>query len=155
MIFDKIENINLYAGINAHFKDAIAWLQDTDLTNISKGKHVINGEELFALVNQYHTKEESQCIAESHKKYIDLQYMFHGSEKIAFSMLFNQKATNEYNPVTDALFYIPENMNYLILQENCFAVFFPVDIHMPSIMIHNSLPVKKIVIKIRTTEHEY
>ena len=44
--------------------------------------------------------------------------------------------------------------NYLIAEEGQFAVFFPTDVHMPSIAINIPKEVKKVVVKVLVENYE-
>ncbi len=58
MIFDKIENRALYSEINARIKAALNYISSTNLDSIKLGKHIIDGDNIFALVNEYETKND-------------------------------------------------------------------------------------------------
>jgi YhcH/YjgK/YiaL family protein len=147
MIVDKISNYKLYSKINEKFETAFKYITETDLFNLPDGKYEIDGENLFALVQEYNTKNESDLKPESHFHYIDIQYMISGSENIGIAVLENQKpvivdAENDY-----AFYECATHL--LLLKQGMFAVFFPDDLHMPGIKIKQSEKVKKLVLKLR------
>ena len=74
MILDKIENYKLYVNINQRIARAFTYILETDFSQLSLGKHLIEGEDIFALLQEYDTKEIENCKLESHKKYIDIQF---------------------------------------------------------------------------------
>ena len=59
----------------------------------------------------------------------------------------------EYNEEKDYAIYKGEG-NFLIAEEGHFAIFFPSDIHMPSMAINIPKEVKKVVVKVRVKENE-
>ncbi|HEX8461835.1 MAG TPA: YhcH/YjgK/YiaL family protein, partial [Segetibacter sp.] len=80
MIADVIENAGLYEGLNSKFIKAFDYLRKTDFASVEKGKYTIDGDEIFAIVNQFETKDKSECEVEAHKKHIDIQYVVRGTE---------------------------------------------------------------------------
>jgi YhcH/YjgK/YiaL family protein len=147
LIADKLENAGKYEFQNRRIHDAFDFLNKTDLKNLEAGRHKIDGDNLFALVNTENTKESTGRYPEAHKKYIDVQYIVSGEEYIGYSPLKNQKIQKEYNPEKDIMFFCDEP-SFIKFEEGMFAVFFPDDLHMPGIKIENSTTVKKIVIKV-------
>ncbi|GMU96200.1 YhcH/YjgK/YiaL family protein [Ignavibacterium album] len=148
MIIDHIENRNLYSSLNSDIKKALDYLSATDFGEIESGKYEIDGENIFAIVSEYKTKDLSKGKPESHRKYIDVQYVFSGEEFIGYAPLADQKIAEEYNETNDITFYDCDQ-SLCLIQKNMFAIFFPTDIHMPGIRVNNSLPVKKIVVKVK------
>jgi len=148
MILDKIENIELYFPLGERIKQALVYIRETDFTKLKEGRYYLDSNKLFALVNEYKTKDISECIMEAHKKYIDLQYMYNGCEMIAYSILTNQKPTKSYDSENDYGLYKPEDFSLIKLEQDTFVVFFPDDLHMPSIKCNESESIKKIVVKI-------
>lgn len=148
MIVDHIENRNLYSNINPDIKTALDYLYETDFSEIEVGKYEIDGDNIFALVSEYKTKDLSQGKPESHKNYIDVQFLFSGKEFIGYDHLANQKIVEPYNESNDITFYDCEQ-SLCLIDKKMFAIFFPTDIHMPGIRVTNSIPVKKIVVKVK------
>lgn len=147
MVLDSVENIGLYKGLSNNIKKAIEYISSINLNELPLGKHEILGDEIFLLINEYNTKEESLCVTESHKKYIDIQIMLQGEEKFGFEVLKNQEVTEAYNVEKDYTFY-KANLDYLLLRADNFAIFFPNDLHCPGISIANEALVKKAVVKV-------
>lgn len=149
MIFDKIENSELYSVISSNLKKGFDFLKSTDLEKLEPGRHDIDGNEVFALVSEYETKKHIDCKPEAHRVYTDIQYLVSGNEIISYEPLTNQTPTLEHNPEKDIAFY-SGNLSPIVISKGMFAVFFPQDIHQPCMMI-NDLPgkVKKIVIKLK------
>lgn len=148
MIIDKLENRFIYSGLNSRLVRALEYLASTDFNDLDNGKYEIDDDNIFAIVNDYKTKNLSEGKPESHKKYIDVQYLHSGEEFIGYAPLRNQKITEPYNEANDIIFYDCEQ-SLLLLQKGMFAIFFPDDIHMPAIRVNNPVKVKKVVVKVR------
>ncbi|PKQ68429.1 YhcH/YjgK/YiaL family protein [Labilibaculum manganireducens] len=147
MIIDKIENSQLYAGVSERIAKAFAYINSTDLLNTEVGKYEIDGENVFALVQEYNTKNLEDCKLESHFEHIDIQYVISGTENMGVSILSKQ-IPHTVNNEKDVAFY-KNDSTLFELTEGMFAVFFPDDLHCPCIKNGENSKVKKLVVKIR------
>jgi YhcH/YjgK/YiaL family protein len=99
------------------------------------------------MVQQYNTKPRKAGIWEAHRRYIDLQYVIQGAEKIGYANL-TRLAQGEYDANKDFLPLFGEG-EFLTLMSGDFIILMPEDAHMPGIAINALFQVKKIVIKIK------
>ena len=97
MILDKINNANLYKGISENLDKALYVLQTQDFAAKEDGKYVVDGDNVFYMVQRYTTKPLDQGKLEAHKKYIDIQMLVKGSEIIGYANLEGLKRA--YNEV--------------------------------------------------------
>jgi len=148
MIIDKLSNSNLYSGLSERINKSFAYLKETDFSKIELGKYEIDGDNIFALVNEYNTKDESEGKLEAHKKYIDVQFVAKGSELMGYAPLGNKKIIDEYNEQNDITFFSGEK-SFIQVDEGMFAIFFPTDVHLPGIKVNEKSFVKKVVIKVK------
>ncbi|MBK7630491.1 MAG: YhcH/YjgK/YiaL family protein [Ignavibacteriales bacterium] len=148
MIIDKLSNSNLYSGLGERISKAFTYLKETDFIKMELGKYEIEGDNVFALVNEYTTKDENEGKLEAHKKYIDVQFVAKGSELMGYAPLENQKVIDEYNEQNDITFFSGDK-SFTQVNEGMFAIFFPTDVHLPGIKVNESSYVKKIVIKVK------
>jgi len=124
MILDKLENTDFYSGISNNLTRGFEYLKSTDLATLEPGRHEIDGDEVFALVSEYNTKDHLECWPEAHQTYTDIQYIISGREAIGFVTLKNQLIVSEFDPAKDITFYSADT-SPLILEAGMFAVFFP------------------------------
>jgi YhcH/YjgK/YiaL family protein len=148
MIIDNVKNCEKYYSLGNRIEQALKFIGSTDFSIYNAGKYNIASDRIFFLVNEYQTKSMNDCVLESHKKYIDLQFMYSGTEKLGHSLLTNQVVSKKYDPESDCVLYKPEDLSLIKLLKGEFAIFFPNDLHMPGIMIEKPENVKKIVVKI-------
>jgi len=148
MIIDKIENANLYENLGERISKAFDYIRNTDLKKLVPGRYEINGGNIFALVSEYQTKPESEGKLEAHRKYIDVQYVITGEERMGYAPLERQEIIEKYKEENDIMFFKGEK-SFTKVEEGMFAVFFPVDLHMPGINTGITSHVKKLVIKVR------
>ena len=146
MILDTLDNYHLYQSINERIAKGFEFLHNTDLDAIPSGKHDIDGDTIFALVQEYQTKPLAECKLESHKKYIDIQYVIRGEEFMGITFKNNQKIL-EVNEDKDYTFY--EGTTSLVrVSKGMFTIFFPDDLHQPCVQTESAAEVKKVVIKV-------
>jgi YhcH/YjgK/YiaL family protein len=126
---------------------AFEFLSQNDLKAMAKGKYEID-EHIFAMINEYDTVPTENEQMESHKKYIDVQYIVSGSELIGHDFLQQQVPSKPYDASADYQLFAETPMFFSRLEEGMFAIFYPTDLHMPNIMVNKPMPVRKVVIKI-------
>ena len=148
MIIDTLSNHVLYTSVHPLFREAFHWLTTTDCSTLADGNHAIDDDNVFAILNTYKTKAEKSARAESHRKYIDIQCVLTGMERIGYLPLVGVKAATPYDQKKDFLLY-DQRCSFIRMQPGMFAVFFPGDIHMPSISVHGASMVRKVVLKVR------
>lgn len=148
MIIDKLSNSHLYSGLGERINKAFAYLKNTDFSKTEPGRYDIDEDNVFALVNEYNTKDETEGKLEAHKNYLDVQFVAKGKELMGYVPLENQKVINPYNEQNDITFFEGEK-SFTIVDEGMFAIFFPTDVHLPGIKVKEPEYVKKIVIKVR------
>lgn len=148
MIIDRIENSGLYLNLGNRIARAFKYLNSTDLSKIKPGKHEVEDDNIYAIVNEYKTKDAKDCKLEAHRKFIDIQYIYSGIELIGVASLMNQTPVEEYDESRDCVFF-NEETSFIKMAAGMFAIFFPDDMHMPGIKADSVSDVKKVVVKVR------
>lgn len=131
------------------WQKAFQYLKTADLKNAGLGKTELDGEKLFASVAEYFPKQREEVRYESHEKYIDIQYVIKGEEIMGITTRDKVSAYEAYNEEKDIAFYKSENGDYRHATPANFLIFFPEDMHRPSISTGDSVWVKKVVIKLK------
>lgn len=149
MIFDTIENCELYYGVNPNFEKAFDFIKEAVAKDFSAGKYEIDGTKVYASVLEYTTKEYEDAKFEGHRKYIDIQYIVSGTESIEMADISKVTANTDYDENKDIEFYGNcDKTKNCVVDANEFGIFFPQDIHKPCISYEGKKEVKKIVVKI-------
>ena len=146
MIKDKLENAEVYYPLSERLKLGFMWLKSTDLENIFDGRYVIDGNDIYANVQSYETKDDA--LFEAHREYIDIQYMIKGCETIGVSNYLEGETVEEYNKEKDIEFLNCKGSDNLTLKEEEFVILYPQDAHKPSIKYNKKQNVKKVVVKV-------
>lgn len=149
MIFDTLKNCELYFGLNDKFQQAFDFIKLAVAENKPIGKYEIDGDSLYASVQEYDSKLDAKF--EGHKRYIDIQYVVSGEEVMKAADISKMTANTEYNDVKDCTYYEDNDLAFAIpVQQGEYAVFYPHDIHKPG-LAKNGIPtvVRKIVVKVK------
>ena len=147
MIFDSMENAEIYYGLGEKFKTAFEFLKKTDFNSIKEERIEIDGENIFAMPEKYITKNPENAAWEAHRKYIDIQYMISGAENMGFVKSCYLDLLEDYDQEKDVE-YLNGLGDFVQVGEGEFVVFFPDDAHMPRLKIKENDEVYKVVIKI-------
>ena len=67
------------------------------MSRLSPGEYEIIGREVYAIVSEYVPKEEAECNFEAHRRYIDLQYLINGEERMGVTTLDKVVPIGEYD----------------------------------------------------------
>ena len=149
MILDSIKNISKYENLNIDLKSIVEFIDRVENENLENGKYELDGDKLFALVQSYETKDSDECRLESHKKYMDIQYVQEGTEVMYWSLVDGLKVTEDLSEISDVIFYEDDkNATELVVNEKSFALFFTHDAHKPGVKFNTKSNVRKIVFKI-------
>jgi len=149
MVIDRIENLELYYPLLECLPQVRQFLADFEKDAKPDGRYELDGERLFASVQQYETKPAEGKLAEAHRKYIDLQVVINGREIIGWAPLSELKQeTEEFSKGGDIAFYSGKIQIQATLNPGYFALLFPEDAHMPCTQVEGPENVRKIVFKI-------
>ncbi len=150
MIIDKLENWEQY-HFGPGWKSAFDFLMSLT-PDAEEQKYEIQGDEIFAQVMSYETRTPDTAVLETHRKYIDIQTVLVGGERIEWFSRDGLVVDTPYNESKDAEFYkrACPGTAHVVISPGTFVMFFPHDAHMPSLMVEEKPElVKKVVLKVR------
>jgi YhcH/YjgK/YiaL family protein len=148
---NKKELVVYYFKNKERWDKAFAFLRDSDLTKIAVGRHEIDGDNLFAIVSESMTKNEEDTKFEAHRKYIDIQHVINGAEQMSKTPLSDRKEELvPYDPAKDVEFMSVNKTSSFVATPDKVFIFFPSDMHRPSVKIGDNKTVRKVVIKLKT-----
>lgn len=147
MIFDSVKNFRNYLCLHQHFNDVYDFIKKNDMLSMADGRYEVNGHGAFVLVKEYITKDSSETFIECHRKFIDIQILLKGVERIGVCNKAGCKES-DYDAEKD-LQKLKGELSFIKMDSNSFAVFFPDDGHMPELNYNNlKEKVKKMVFKV-------
>jgi biofilm protein TabA len=148
---DPSNDKKLLAESYFKFKDrwdkAFQFLKSNDLTKLT-GRHDVDGTNVYVIVADYNSKDKSGTRYESHDKYVDIQYVAVGEELMGKTTLDKAKVSVPYNAANDITYFDFDGGDYIKATPGNFFIFFPGEVHRPSVKIDESVPIKRIVVKI-------
>ena len=149
MILADLADADRYSQLHPDFAAAFAFLRRADFARLADGRHELAGDRLYAMVSRYRTRPApGEMRWESHRDYIDIQYLAEGSESIGWSPLAELRAGEPYSAAKDVAFHAGAG-EVITLRAGRFAVFFPEDAHAPGLAAGAPAGVVKVVVKVR------
>lgn len=151
MIFGTLDIDFTQFHLPKALEEALTFLKEHDFMAMEPGRVGIDGERMYANVDAVSTRHLTDTKPEQHKRYIDVQFMVQGHERIGFACNRGQAAPTEAMPERDLWFYDTTltDEGVLDLREGCYAIFFPEDIHRPLMAIDDTpQAVRKVVVKV-------
>jgi biofilm protein TabA len=150
MIVDRIENARLYVPLHRQFQKAFAVLADPALAKETDGRHDVDGDSLYFIVQHYTTKPVDQGRFESHRRYIDIQALLAGQEMLGYAPTVGLEVVEPYSEEKDIMFYrVGTIIAQTRLTPGLFCLLYPHDAHLPSCQIACPAEVHKVVFKVR------
>lgn len=129
--------------------EALEIMKGVKFEEMELGRHDIH-DDLFLLIQEYDSKTFENMRYEAHEKYVDIQYVVSGTERIFIAPTSIMKVQEAYSPERDVVFF--ENIDRacsVTLTDGGYAILYPADAHKPGVMEDGPVPVKKIVGKVR------
>ena len=146
MVIDSLHHSQMYAGLSQRIGRALDWLRVTDLTAVPIGRHEIDGDALFVLVQDITTKPLEQGVWEAHRRYLDIHAPLTGDENFGYAPLEALEVTQAYDEAKD--FCLLRGAGTLQrVSPGMFVLVWPQDAHMPGIALGAPQAVRKVVIK--------
>ena len=147
MIADNLKNCGKYASCHEGFDKAFDFLKKAVSENLPVGRYEIDGDKVFAFIQEYESKPDSSF--EAHKNYIDIQFIISGTEVMKVADISQMTVSVPYTE--DVMFFENnERASVLVIEEGEYGIFFPWDAHKPGLCFDGKpAQVKKAVVKVR------
>lgn len=147
MIVANLTNKQEYYGIHPELDKALDYLTPEFLENASTEKTLLDGENLFVTKFHLETVPVEQTFFEAHKKYLDIQVVTQGMERVEIAHPDGLTLTEEKG---DFYGYTGQADQSVILKPGNFLVVFPGDAHRLRLPVHQSgEPFTRVVFKIK------
>ncbi|MGF3811288.1 YhcH/YjgK/YiaL family protein [Enterobacter mori] len=153
MIFGHISQPNP-CRLPRAIEKALHFLRATDFTTLPPGVVEIEGRTIFAQVLDLTTKEPHKNRPEVHRRYLDIQFLAWGEEKIGIAIdTGNNEISESLLEQRDIIFYHDsENESFIEMTPGSYAIFFPQDVHRPACINNKESAIRKIVVKAAVSE---
>lgn len=150
MIYDSVKHIENYRGIHPGVYRGLELLRDTDFSQLQDERYEVDGDKLFFFLQSYENKPDNDT-PEAHRKYVDIQFLISGREKMGVAPLEDMTQEVEARPEGDIWFYHGP-MDYVTLGDGRFAVLWPGDAHAPGIAVDQPARCRKCVVKVKISD---
>lgn len=133
----------------ARFQKAYAFLNRDDLGSLPLGRVDIDGDAVFANVQEYDTVPAEEKQLEAHRRYYDVQFVVSGEEVMQYAPLEGLAKVQPFDEDADfGLYCTPERPSSIVLRAGDVAVLAPEDAHKPGCALDTPCCVRKIVVKV-------
>jgi len=146
MIYDNIENASRYTSLGELLAKGLKTIPN--YLGREPGRYEIDGDDIFLLVQHYDSVPAEHKKWETHRRYIDIQFIESGCELIGFGEMSAMTVDTPYNSEGDGELYTGNGV-MLPMPSGSIAVFYPGEPHMPGVAVDAPEPVKKIIVKVK------
>lgn len=153
MVLDQLAHAEVYGGLSPILRRALRYLATTDWESSATGRRAFEGDDIFALVSDYDTRPAETVPWEAHRRYIDVQYVHRGTERIGHAPIATLTC-GEYDGARD-LVSAEGHGAFITLTAGMFAIFWPHDVHRPGIAVDRPVAVRKVVFKVAVQPASY
>jgi YhcH/YjgK/YiaL family protein len=152
MILDTLDRSDRYRALHPLFADAFGFLRGTDLHALETGRHAIDGERLFAIVEACAGRTRTEAKLECHRRYIDIQLVLEGVDEMGWKPLAGcVDPATDYDAARDIRFFNDAPSSWIATPPGAFCLFFPDDAHAPLVSTlkgPGAGMIRKVVVKI-------
>jgi len=150
LIIDCLKNARIYYGMDKNIEIALQFLANNDFENAEVGRYELkNG--IYLMIQEYKTKLTKEGFWEAHRRYIDVQYIVRGLERIGYANVNTLEVSQEYMEDKDYL-VLSGKGDFFTVHAGTFVIFYLEDAHMPCLTVKKPQIVKKVVVKIPVKE---
>lgn len=128
---------------------AVEYISKLGFQNLNKGKYEVSPD-FYYTVQEYTAFDNKESQYESHRKYIDIQFIYEGVERLLITDITNLLPSDSYDNIKDVIHYSGgDNLSSMILTAGSYAILFPKDAHKPERFLGQECTIKKIVGKVK------
>lgn len=147
MIYDTLQNAGSYYNLSPRLAVALRFLVSPAAAKLEIGRHPIDGDNIFVMVQEYRTQPREERFWETHRRYIDIQFMQSGVERMGFAPAERMKVIEPYDSEKDFT-KLDGAGQFIDVAAGTFTIFMPHDAHMGGVVVAEPEMVRKIVIKV-------
>ncbi len=146
MILDTLASLNRYTALHPWFARVFEYLRGTDFMMLSLGRHAVQGEQLFAIVEHCAGRTREEAKLECHRRYIDIQLVLEGVDEMGWKPVADcVDPATDYDEARDIRFFNDTPSSWIATPPGAFCIFFPEDAHAPLV---SSGHIRKVVMKV-------
>jgi YhcH/YjgK/YiaL family protein len=132
MILDRLEQAERYFPLHPGFAAAIDYVRRTDFSGLPTGRHGIDGDRLYLMLNRGPGKGRGGAQLESHRRYIDIQFTLSGTDEIGWKPTPTcASVTVPFDGAKDIGFFGDSPDAWVAVPPRSFLILYPEDAHAP------------------------
>ena len=141
MLVTNLAHVNGNDYLNQRFAKAYAFLAQDGLDALPLGRNEIDGDDVFANVQEYDTVAAAEKQMEAHRGYYDVQFVVSGQELLQYAQLDGLSECQPFDEENDfGLYETPEECTNVVLHAGDLAVLAPEMRISPAARLASSLP---------------
>lgn len=145
---NRDKDVRIDKKINSRIDWGIEFISKLDFSSLKIGKYEVSPD-FYYTVQEYVPFGEKELQYESHRKYIDIQWVYEGTVKLLISDAHKMSPSDDYDKDKDVIHYHDTDIQTtIILSEGSCAVLFPKDAHKVTQFIGQNAKIKKVVGKL-------
>ncbi len=131
MIIDRLENAYKYYCLGSEIEKTLKFLASGEASLLPLGRHEL-GNGSYVSIAEYTSKRPEESLPEYHEKYIDVQCVLSGAERIGFAVEPLGAPIGNFDSAKD-IGFVKAEVDFIGLAEGMFAIIFPKELHQPGI----------------------
>lgn len=148
LVSKKIDEKEVEKRINF----ALDYIRSLNKKELPKEKIYVN-DYFYLFVQEYYTKQADGDFLESHKKYVDIQWIIEGEEEFSIADIGELHQQKEYSEERDVILWKPRKiMTRIAMRADSYIVLLPQNAHKVSGMNGVNCFVRKIVGKVKIAD---
>ena len=147
MILDSLKNKAQYAALHPRFQTVFDFIDNNDVAALPCGRHDIDGDNIFVMVQEMDLREIKDARLELHRKYIDIQLLLQGPAEV-FGWSEKKDCLTpvaEFDEAKDIQLFTDTPQCFYTVGEGQFSILYPEDAHAPML---GKGKVRKLIFKI-------
>ena len=146
MLLASLSDSSRYEALHPAFPRALAFLRQPGLAELPPGRHELEGDHLFALIQRPDAIGQQAAVLEAHRRYIDIQFAVSGIEVIGWRERWScAHPRGAFDEARDVILYDDSPRVWIPVLPQFLAVLFPEDAHAP---LAGEGPLHKVVLKV-------
>ena len=148
MILDLLANRALYDPLHPRLRHAFDWLAGLDFATVADGTMAIDGDNIHAIVESGTTADPATRRFETHRRYLDIQYVIGGGERMGWCPTASLAMGEQAGP--DLWFHVePTAGQQILVAPGHFVIFAPGEGHKPLCHLGDApAPFRKCIVKV-------
>ena len=146
MILDSLTQADRYLALHPLFARAFEFLRGRDLRILMPGRHAVQGEQIFAIVEACAGRTRAEAKLECHRRYLDIQLVLEGVDEMGWKPVVEcTDPATDYDAARDIRFFNDAPSSWIATPPGSFCLFFPDDAHAPLV---SAGTIRKVVVKV-------